>query len=289
MKKDEIFFGEDGLTMTSANYIANQCKNAYARLEKELDNIRFYNKYVLLIGTSQKEVISDGITSVADVTEKLERVAKLKSLIAWLREAISAKERLLREVTAMSYEDFNIVIPERPEAPKYITVDDVVGIWDVKQRNRYYYLETLCAQIGKYIHPDGVFSKEREKLYDAIHNPRETMGSGRDTVVYHYEPSINPDEVEDKFMELQNLHRSYQSELNSMKYEIETIIQDKKKNEDLRYQKEYKEYALKMKECENELNSIQNDAISKVQRLKIIIPNSLKSIYEEVSELGKKK
>lgn len=36
MKKDEIFFGEQGLTTTSANHLANKAKEAYLALEQLL-------------------------------------------------------------------------------------------------------------------------------------------------------------------------------------------------------------------------------------------------------------
>ena len=132
MKKDEIFFGQQGLTSTSANFIANQAKNAYQQLEKELDNIRFYDKFMTLIGTNTKDVLSDGVRSVGDINEKLDRVAKLKSLIAWCREGIRAKENLVKEAQNMSYEDFGIELPERPISPVYLTEDEIVGSWNIK-------------------------------------------------------------------------------------------------------------------------------------------------------------
>jgi hypothetical protein len=70
-------------------------------------------------------------------------------LIAWLRESIKAKERLIKEAENTSYEDYGLEVPERPERAEYITEDDVIGMWSIKQRNRYYYLDTLCATIGQ--------------------------------------------------------------------------------------------------------------------------------------------
>ena len=288
MKKDEIFFGQQILTSTSANFIANQAKNAYQQLEKELDNIRFYDKFMTLIGTNTKDVLSDGVRSVGDINEKLYRVAKLKSLIAWCREGIRAKENLVKEAQNMSYEDFGIELPERPISPVYLTEDEIVGSWNIKQLNRYYYLETLCAEIGKYIHPDGVFAQQRDKMFDVIHNPRTVSGNGRDTIVYTYETSLPVQEVEDKFMELQNLHRTYQAELNSMKHEIETAIEDDKKSKNLQYQTDYANYSELMQVKNAELKRLKDKKLSDIQKLKIVIPDSLRPIYEEVSALGKK-
>jgi hypothetical protein len=288
MKKDEIFFGISGLTMTSASYICNLAKETYMQIEKELNNIRFYDKDMQLIGTSGRQLISEGTKDISDIIDKNDRIAKLKSLIAWLREALKAKDRLFNEAENMSYNDFGLEVPEQPERPVYLTEDDVISIWNIKQRNRYFYLETMCAQIGKYIHPDGVFSKERSYMYDIIHTPRIVNGSGRDAIVYTYTPSIDSSEVEDKFMEMQGLHRSYQAELNSMKHEIETTLENDKKEKDFNFQHEYLVWSNKMVDINNQLKVLKNEKLSELQKLKIIIPDSLESIYKEISALGKK-
>ena len=298
MQKDLIFFGENGLTSSHANYLSNVAKESYLQIEKELSNIRFVDKKMSLIGQSEEQLISEGVKTVSDIDGKLDRVAKLKSLICWLREAIKAKERLLEEVNHITFEDCGFEIPEQPEAPKretYIQADDVIGTWGIKQRNRYYYLETLCAQIGKFIHPDGWFTNARDKMFDAIHNPRVVSGNGRDTVVYHYVPSIDVKEVEDEFMSLQDKYRSYQAELNGMKHEIEVAVENDKvaKDSDYRerwqtYQGEYDKYSHQLVELSNRLTEVKNQKLAELQKLKIIIPDSLKSIYEEVSKLGKK-
>ncbi len=298
MKSDMIFFGENGLTNTSANYIASLCKEHYQNVEQELSNIRFYNQRMSLIGNHDEQLISEGVNSVADIAKKLDKVAKLKSLIAWLREAIKSKERLFDEVNRLTFEDCGFEIPEQPVAPEretYLTEDDVIGEWGIKQRNRYYYLETLCAQIGKYIHPDGVYSRERKKMYDIIHNPRTVTGSGRDTVVYHSIPSIEVQEVEDVYMALQNQYRSYQAELNGMKHEVEVALEKDKVAKDsvykekwAVYQKEYDAYSQKLVDLNNQLTVLKNERLAEVQKMKIIVPDSLKSVYEEVNALGKK-
>lgn len=298
MQKDMIFFGSEGLTMSSASHIANLSKEAYQQIEKELSNIRFIDKKMSLIGQSEEQLISEGVKTVSDIEGKLDRVAKLKSLICWLREAIKAKERLLEEVNHITFEDCGFEIPEQPEAPNkeaYLQEDDVIGTWGIKQRNRYYYLETLCAQIGKFIHQNGYYSEARDKMYDAIQNPRTVLEKGRDTVIYHYVPSIESQEVEDEFMSLQDKHRSYQAELNGMKHEIEVALENDKiaKDSDYKekwqtYQGEYNKYSNKLVELSNQLTEIKNQKLAELQRLKIIIPDSLKGVYEEVSKLGKK-
>jgi hypothetical protein len=288
MKKDLIFFGKDGLTQTSANHIANLCKEAYLQLEKELAGIGFYSSTVRLIGSGQESLLKQGTKDISWIPTHLDKVAKYKSLIAWLREAIKASENLFKEVEEMDYSDFGIEEPERPVKEDAITENDVIATWNIKQRNRYYYLDTLCAQIGQYIHPNGTFSEARNRMYDVINEPHKVSGSGRDTVIYSYEPTMDSSEVDSMFMELQNQYRSYQAELNSMKHSIETAIQDDRNKKNSEYAKAFQEYSIKAKDAQNILECKRLELQKEIQDMKIIIPDSLKPVYEEVSALGKK-
>lgn len=288
MEKDMIFFGDNGLTSTSANFISNICKESYAEIEKELESVKFTTTTVKLIGSTDETVVSRGIEDVSKIKENIMKVAQLKSLIAWLREAIKARERLFKEALNMDYEDFGIEVPIRPESAEYITDDDVIASWNIKQRNRYYYLDTLCAQIGQYIHPNGAFSKARKSLLNVMNEPYKVVGDGRDTLVYSYIPTIPSKDVEDEFMSLQQQYRSYQAELNSMKHSIETAVMEDKNRKDSEYAKAYQEYSSKLRECQNLLELKRNGLQKEIQELKIVIPDSLKPIYEEVSTLGKK-
>ena len=119
MEKDKIFFSPEnqGLTTTSANHIANLCKEAYMALEKELDEIQFVNSSVKLISSDSRNVLSEGITEVDSLQPKLLRIAQLKSLIAWLREAIKAKERLISEAKNLTFADLDIETPITPTMP----------------------------------------------------------------------------------------------------------------------------------------------------------------------------
>lgn len=287
MNKDYVFFGESGLTSTSANHIANIAKESYSYIEQELENINFINQYVNLIGENSMTQVAIGTNSIQDINDKLDRIAKMKALIAWLREAIKAKEHLTEEVSKMPCEYFGIELPEAPERPTYIDADDVIATWDIKKRNRYYYLEAHCATLGSYIHPKGNYNIAREEMHRKLNKPKLVSGSGRDTVIYTFQPSISVKDVEDKFMELQNLHRSCQAELNSMKHEIQTAIDDDKMQKDVQYQKEYSAYSTKRNEAMNKLQIYMNAKYEEVKKLKIVIPDSLKPIYEEVSALGK--
>jgi hypothetical protein len=263
------------------------CKELYRSLETDLQNVVFYTTKANLLGSSEKSLIREGVTTVASIKENLQTIAQLKSLIAWLREAIKAKERLIEEANSSSYKDYGIECPEPPQRERYLTEDDVVSTWGIKQRNRYYYLESLCATIGSYIHPEGVYARERENLYKVLSEPNTIQGSGRDTVIYSKIPSISKTEVEDTFIELQAMYRSYQAELNSLKYSVESELNKDKTEKNLKYESELEEYKNSMSLINAQLKSKIHEAAIAAQNLKIIIPDSLKPIYDRIQQLGK--
>lgn len=288
MEKDKIFFGEQGLTTTSANFIANLAKESYTSTERQLSDITLFTTKLKLLSGGEATILNEGLTTTLHFEASLQEIAQLKSLIAWLREAIKAKQRLIKEAEQSSYDNYDMTPPEAPERETTLTADDVIASWGIKQRNRYYYLDTLCATIGKFIHPDGPFSEGRERMYDIMRAPRTTSGSGRDMVLYTKTPSVDVDEVEDTFMHLQTIYREYQAELNSLKHSIETAVQADEAKKTLEYEQKYKEYMRIMSDYSNRLQVLKQEAITKAQALKIIIPDSLKGIFEQVSKLGKK-
>ena len=288
MEKDKIFFGKDGLTSTSANFVANMAKEAYENAETLLDSMVFYDTKVKLLSGNEETVTRKGVESVDWVADKMTFIAQLKSLIAWLREAIKAKERLSDEVRKTTYSDYGIELPSRPVPPTYITEDDYVATLGIKQRNRYYYLEAFCATIGKYIHPGGKYAMERSELNKVLYNPHKVVGGGRDTVVYSMTPSLPTDEVENTFMSLQQTYRTYQAELNGLKHEIKDAVEKDSALKDAEFDKQLKEYTNAMEVIESELKMKKNQALDEVSKLRIIIPDSLRPVYENVQSMGKK-
>ena len=278
MLKDKIFFGESGLTTTSANHIANIAKEKYQLLLKQLETITLYNTNIGLIG-SEKQPLSYGVETLSNVKSSLETIAQLKSLIAWLREAIKAKERLFEDFKS---ENFGLVAPIQPICENVMTEDEYVAAWSIKKRNRYYFLETMCATIGSYIHPNGAFAKAREEYMNKLTNPLRVVGQGRDTTIYEYVPSVDSEEVENTFMTLQSEYRSYQSELNSLKYEIEEAIRSDNLAKSNKYSSEMRNYEASLENYNAEIKTLRLKENERISNLKIIIPDSLQKIYQEV-------
>ena len=294
MEKDRIFFGSEGLTTTSANHIANLAKESYMALEQELSDIKFYSTEIGLLSSDATKVLCTGVSQdyLDTIQDKLHKIAQYKSLIAWLREAIKAKARLVEEAEEMSLnriaDTLGLEYPIQPDTYTRLTSDDVVASWNVKQRNHYYYLDTLCSTIGKYIHPDMTFAKERAKLYKVISEPNRIDGHGRDMIIYTMTPTVTESKVEDTFFALQDRYRTIQAELNSMKHQIELAIQEDDREKTLKEETEASDYANKYRELVAKCNVYKKQRIMEAQALKIIIPDSLKGIFTIVSTMGKK-
>lgn len=285
----DVFFAESGLTSTSANHIANLAKEAYQNLENELNSVCFYTTKVSLLGTSSKEVLQYG-SQLIDVT-KLTRIAELKSLIAWLREAIKAKEQLTKDLSRMDLNKYcemmGINKPIQPVMEESLTEKEYYDSLNIKARNRYYQLETQAAVLGKYIHQSSPYAEAREGLVRKIANPKEVRGSGRDTLIYSYEPTVAITDVDDQFFELQNKYREIQAQLNAMKHECEVAMNESEVKVQTEFSTAFEQYTLEMEELRNKLREYIMAENNRIKTLKIVIPDSLKSIYEYISTLGK--
>ncbi len=291
IEKDYVFFGENGLTSTSANHIANLCKEMIKKAESVINNISFYTETVSLIGTSNQNLLKEGTKNIENLPEYLSEIAKAKSLIAWLREAIKAKERLSKywdkNASEIYMKENNLEYPKYPESENSLTEDEYYSNLSIKERNRYYELETEAAVLGKYIHSDGEYAEERKALAYYIQNPNKVEGNGRDTLIYSYKPTIELSKVDEMFFDLQRKHREVQAQLNQIKYQCEQAVTTSKIEADEKYTKALSEYINQQKEIEANQSEFRTKKLKEVRDLKIIIPDSLKSIYEEVSKLGK--
>ena len=118
-------------------------------------------------------------------------------------------------------------------------------------------------------------------------NPIKSEGEGRDTVLYKYSPSVNLTEVEETFFKLQAKYREIQARLNGMKHLCELAMQKDQLQKTEAYKIADNDYSAKMHEIENECNIYKEEELAKVQNLKIVIPNSLESIYKKIQSLGK--
>lgn len=282
------YFGESGLTSTSANYICNLAKESYEKLESKLNATSFLEEYITIIGARAETRVSLASKDLLNTApDMLKEIYNLKSLIAWLREAIKEKENLFKANKTFVSEEHATLTANRPIREEYLTEQDVIESWSVKEQEEYLSLETMCAVIGKYIHPNGPLSKAKKELSLRLTKPIVTEYSGRDTIVRRYGAVATEGEVDDLFFNLQSKHRELQARLNGIKHKIEVTLREDMQKKDEEYKLELEAYHAKLAELReaDKLTRIARD--KEIEALKIIIPNDLKATYDSLAKLGK--
>lgn len=296
MKKDMIFFSTEGkgLTSTSANHIANLAKEMVREIETSLSGLTLYSTSVALIGNGEVNTLKEGDKAdvLDNVKTQLHVIAKANALIAWLREAIKAKERLLREVETLSTADFlkqhGIEKPISPTKGVALTEDEYFATLSLDERNRFYSLEALASVLGKAVHPDGSIANAREQLTERLKNPRSVEGNGRDALIYTYTPTVEISKVDEVYFSVQKEFREIQASLNAIKFECQKAVKESEIEVQTIYSEACEEYWAKVKQIQNEMATYQKKKVKEIGNYKIVIPASLAGIYEEVAHLGKK-
>lgn len=282
------FLGAEGLTQTSANHIANIAKEMYEALETKMESIRLYNRdYTLAVSGKtyrvENESSKDELTSLAD---SIREVSALKSLIAWLREGIKAKtslasvdasDRYIEDLIKGGRKDL-----EEPRFDSELTFETVLAEMGEDTMARYYSLGAKCATLGKFIHPDGAFARARKDFFAVTKNPTSVSGKGQDAEISTLSSSFTSGEVDGEFFSLQKTYRSLQAELNKLKAEIDSALDEKNREYLEGYRKRMNEVMLLRKE-------LLLDRSREVKALKIVIPQGLKEIYARVNAVASAK
>ena len=287
---ENVFFGENGLTSTSANFIANQAKEYVESLKEYLSTTNFLDSTIELIGSGKETLSRQGFSSdeVKSIEEVLNTIVSAYSLIAWLREALKAKEDIGKQLREMDMYDWakenNITLPEYPENVEKLSESKVIATWSVKDRNRYLTAQTFCSVYGKYIHPDGDFSKARKEFLNKRFNSIEYTECGSNTIIHRYTPTVDQSTIESTFKNLQFKWRENQAIVNSYKHKIDTEIQDDYVKRLAEYRNEYDRVSEELISIRAKYQGYIENKQKEASALKIIIPNDLKAIYNLVKE-----
>ena len=287
------FFGNEGLTMTSANHIANLAKEYIKSNERGINNVNFVDTYLTIIGSDVEQPISAGLPDEAlnYIEENLRVISEAHSLIAWLREAIKAHNKLICDIEAQTLNEYcqtcGKTLPVEPYREKAITKEAYTESLTVKERNKILMLQAQASVYGKYIHPDGPFSKAREELMEKMANATEVKGNGRDTLLYHFKPTADAMKVDATFYQLQREYRAAQAELNGYLHKIDQAVQKDADEKTKAFDDAMAAYRLELSVLTKEFENSRVERLEEARKLRIVIPNELKGIYHIISELGK--
>ena len=289
--KYKVFFAEKGITSTSANHVSNKGKELLKSEQAILDNINFVNTTVSLLYGGESKMITKGMKaedSFDSIHKTISKIANLNAMSAWIHEAIKAKTEILEYVQSLSIDkwakDQNIELPNAPGKEFPITESDVIGTWDVAKRNKYYVYESYCSLVGKFIHPKGAFYEAKAKMNNAIQNPNKVEGSGRDAIIYSYEPSMLVSDVNAEYDWLSTELRHKEAEFNKMKQEIIDAITEDKLAKAQKFDDAYAKYVDTMESIRNKFDMWKTKTVKEISALKIYLPQGPKQTYDEINK-----
>lgn len=294
-EKNKIFFGTKGITSTSANHIANIAKEVMEESRALLENITFVNCNVGLISSDVSRLTEKGYDTdeLGNIVLSINKVAECNALIAYLREAIKAKEEELAYIEGISTSKFlkikgiEIVDPRSSHSLDFMTEDDAIALLSQQERVRYLILEATAAAIGNRIHPGKSFAEARRKLELKRKEPIKLVGSGSDALVYTYSPSADVDEVNETFMQLQSAHRTANKQLNSLKFKVKQIMDDHNLKAKREYAAQSEEYDRVIATYAKQAEAFIEEQKKELLELKIVIPSDFQKLFDELNELIK--
>lgn len=294
-EKNKIFFGTKGITSTSANHIANIAKEVMEESRALLENITFVNCNVGLISSDVSRLTEKGYDTdeLGNIVLSINKVAECNALIAYLREAIKAKEEELAYIEGISTSKFlkikgiEIVDPRSSHSLDFMTEDDAIALLSQQERIRYLILEATAAAIGNRIHPGKSFAEARRKLELKRKEPIKLVGSGSDSLVYTYSPSADVDEVNETFMQLQSAHRTANKQLNSLKFKVKQIMDDHNLKAKREYAAQSEEYDRIIATYAKQTEAFIEEQKKELLELKIVIPSDFQKLFDELNELIK--
>lgn len=289
--KYKVFFAEKGITSTSANHVSNKGKELLKSEQAILDNINFVNTTMSLLYGGNCKPITNGMKpddSFESIHKTIAKIANLNAMSAWIHEAIKAKTEILEYVQSLSIDkwakDQNIELPNAPGKEFPITESDVIGTWDVAKRNKYYVYESYCSLVGKFIHPKGAFYEAKAQMNNAVQNPNKVEGSGRDAIIYSYEPSIPVSDVNAEYDWLSTELRHKEAEFNKMKQEIIDAITEDKLAKAKKFDDAYTKYIDTMESIRNKFDMWKTKTVKEISALKIYLPQGPKQTYDEINK-----
>ena len=233
---NDIYFGEEGMTSTSANHVSAMANVMVQDIKNRLMGLRLYKISIRVIGD---EAVTVGAVNntLPDIADGVKQICKANALIAWLREAVKERENAQNYIQNMTLDDWmkkqGIEKPASPQPPTMprINFQDYATILEtgltVKEYNRFLELNSALAVYGEMIHEKGLLTRQKAELQRIRQNPTEVKESGRDTIITQYTVDENIDADLDKlYIHLQSEYRQLQAEKNGIEAKFSNLALD---------------------------------------------------------------
>ena len=127
----------------------------------------------------------------------------------------------------------------------------------------------------------------RQRLIKVTKEPATLQGQGNDAIIYTYKPTVSVEAIDKVFFELQNRYRENEARLNVIKAEIADAVKQESLEIQNRYNAATEKYYADIQRLQNEFKTYQLDTRAAIGKLKIVLPERLLPIYEELNSLGK--
>lgn len=292
------FFGEQGLSSTRANQIAELADRYADRAKSVVSSVQFYSEQMRIPG-EEPILVENGTTkeNFNHALECLNDIVECNSLIAFFREAIKEKEALSKEAKAWTdVEHRNELAAKRaaltkPVRQNPITEDDVKRSWSVGEQEKFLSLQAECSVYGKFIHKDGALDIARKDLLEKMKHPRIVKGEGRDITVTEFVPSMEFEHVDASFQKLQATWRDLQGQLNGMKKKIEDTIAEDTQEKTSAFGMALRQYNSQIQALDREEEEImceemkvRAEMLENIQSLKIVVPKRLQGIFDKLTK-----
>lgn len=290
--------GEKGMTLTSANKLANLATERNREDMLFVESVRFYDDVMtLLVNPGEPVTLSKGLSGDEDtfvkIREALLRIARFNAFIAWVREAIWAKKTMISMVGLPTLEEWckkrGIDFPEDPENDVETKLKELrsAGKASIDEMARYFINQSKASVLGQAIHYDGVLERARCDLIEANHSPSKTEGVGKDTVIKTRQPTAKTDAVTDFYMSLQSEWRHAESAVNEAKGKYKTEDAELRIELTNEYNARVREYENKIKHIKEQWDLWKLEETRRLGKLKIRIPSALQPVLDELLALGK--
>ena len=283
------FLDTKGLTTAEANYTANIIKELCERISNEIKQLTLFKGTLNFQG---KQTEYNKVYKVENLEEKCLEEGNLYALSAWLREAIKAKEALLKQVENDNFDISLLNEVNYGKAISLLTEDEVKYSLPINELAEYLAYEAKAAHIGKKVHPNGIF----EQWFNMIKNtPKVQINEINKDYIVEFDQVVDEKDLYQTYFTLQKEYREAEQKVNYYKAKVKNLLNEKNQeiNQKNRALQDKLSQDLEIQNSKNlalqaEINNLRGQKLKEVSELKIIIPNELQKTLDYVQTYSKK-
>lgn len=283
------FLDTKGLTTAEANYTANIIKELCERISNEIKQLTLFKGTLNFQG---KQTEYNKVYKVENLEEKCLEEGNLYALSAWLREAIKAKEALLKQVENDNFDISLLNEVNYGKAISLLTEDEVKYSLPINELAEYLAYEAKAAHIGKKVHPNGIF----EQWFNMIKNtPKVQINEINKDYIVEFDQVVDEKDLYQVYFTLQKEYREAEQKVNYYKAKVKNLLNEKNQeiNQKNRALQDKLSQDLEIQNSKNlalqaEINNLRGQKLKEVSELKIIIPNELQKTLDYVQTYSKK-